>query len=118
MAGYACEFESWRVFDRLWMATLTQYGLDLHMKHFAHRKGLFRSGWEDESKRVSLMSALLDLIAVGPFRPFGACLKIGDFNALPEDMQKRFVAPGRRDGFAGEAGARQASVEVVGVVET
>jgi hypothetical protein len=54
VAGFTATFERWRAFDSAWSKLLDTYEIScLHMRHYAHSTGEFKSwkGYEDKRKQ-------------------------------------------------------------------
>lgn len=77
VAGFISSADTWTTFDLLWRERLTKDGIRyFHMEEFAHFRGEFKNGWRNnEIKRRSLLSDLLDIIRSHAFRKFGCAIE-------------------------------------------
>jgi len=94
MAGFLATSDSWTVLDRKWKQTLNRFRVDyMHMKEYAHSKGVF-TGWKgDESKRKAFYSELLSHLREIRAIPFGSIVSLDGYRKLSDEDKVLFTEP-------------------------
>ncbi len=87
ICGYVATFKNWVKFQKQWGKVLRNYEItEMHMKHFAHRKGEFE-GWTEE-KRRSLLRALDAVIDDTKLFALGGLVSVKDYARVLPDWAK------------------------------
>jgi hypothetical protein len=85
VAGVLAPDDSWKDFERRWLQALEEFKIPyFHMVEFAHSTGVFKDWKGNEPKRRELFGKLLGILATAYPIPFGAVMRMSDFQSLPQ----------------------------------
>jgi hypothetical protein len=88
MGGLVTTPEKWIKFDSLWSECLEAHNVSaLHMKHFAHSEGEFKSWKDDEPKRRRFLNGLLWIIETCIDYAAANAVYIPDYENVDRDYQ-------------------------------
>ncbi|MCH8041010.1 MAG: DUF3800 domain-containing protein [Nitrospinae bacterium] len=95
VGGCVSPEDAWKEFNTEWKAVLDQYGVPyLHMKEYAHSSGENFGSWkDDEEKRRTFLSALMDIIERKVMCVVGATVPIQAFDMLTPDQKRMVLDP-------------------------
>jgi hypothetical protein len=87
VAGFIAKAEQWIRFDKEWEKALADYHVtQLHMKHYAHSVGEYKSWKGDEYKRRRFLERLISLIRTRMAHSFACAVVMDGFR----EMDQRF----------------------------
>jgi|SRR6185369_12009453 len=92
VAGFAAPVTSWIDFESSWRNRLSTDRLEyFHAVEFAHSRGQFAQNWkDDEKRRRSLLSDLMDIIKQNVSRKFSNVVVNESLNEMPDDTKAHF----------------------------
>ncbi len=92
VAGFIASAEQWLSFDKAWKKVLRRYGVGaLHMKHFAHSQGEFRSWKGDTVTRNAFMSELITVLQRKVRHSFTSTVDLKDYRQNDEKHHIRDI---------------------------
>ncbi len=92
MGGFVGEWDSWQTLEKSWKDALENSGASyLHMREFAHRRGVFE-GWSEERRRL-LLGNVVETIVAANLLAVGVVVRVSDFLDLPPRAQSYLRDP-------------------------
>lgn len=88
VAGWLATGEQWGAFNLAWQSTLDRFGVPyMHMREFAHWRGPFENGWNDETKRRAFLNDLNRVIAAHRTSSFVCSILRADFETANKEFR-------------------------------